>query len=268
MSISVTGANPLSQSLLDPTGPNQAGAPADQQATGGGAAAAVSIGTGGAGLDLSAVDSVALGLNRATAIADVAIGAGQAVAGLLAQIKDQANAAENPALDPAARAGLNADFRSELAQIAQTVSQAEFDGVNLVNGQPQAGLKLPTGPDGGPALTLSAQDLSLGGPVITLGAAASLGTASAAASALADASDSLSNLDQALATLNDQAGQIATQGAIVNRLSGALQAQAAAGASDGADGARLLALQVQQQLGAQNQPIANQSPQLVLSLFR
>ncbi|HLI65515.1 MAG TPA: flagellin [Caulobacteraceae bacterium] len=268
MSITVTGANPLSQSLLDPAGPGQTSGPAATQPTDAGQApAAVAIGRNG-GLDLSVVDSVAFSLNRATAIADVAIGAGQQVAGLLAQMKEQATAAGDPALDAASRAGLNTDFKAELAQIAQTVGQAEFDGVNLLKGEGHAGLKLPTGADGGPTLTLSAQDLSLGGPAITFGATASLGTASAAGAALADVSDSLSNVERALAALNDQAGQIAAHGAIINRLSDALSTQTAANASGDADGARLLALQVQQQLGAQGEPIANQSPQLVLSLFR
>ena len=227
MSLSVTSANPLSQSLLDPAGTGQTGGPAGGQRAGADGSSnqnAVSIGQNGA-LDLSAVDTVALNLNRATAIADVAIGAGQSVAGLLTQLKAQATSAEDSSLDPTARQGLNDTFKALLGQIGQTVAQASFDGVNLVNGQAATGLNLQTGPGGPAALTLASQDLSLGGPVVTLETTASLGTPDAAASALGGVDASLSNLEQALTALTDQANQIVSHGAIVNRLSGALRAQ-------------------------------------------
>ena len=273
MSININAANPILTALQDLNTPNPSGA--DSGGIGGlgasgttnGSSNAVAIGQNGS-LDLSAVDAVGLSLNRATAIGDTAISAGQSVASLLATLKDQATAAEDPSLDGAARQTLNDDFKSVLGQIAATVDQASFDGVNLVDGETTAGLNLPVSADGGGALTLSPQDLSLGGPIVSLGATASLGTSSAAAGALADVTNSLSHIQAALDTLNAQVGQIAAHGAIINRLSGVLAAGANANASNSADGARLLALQVQQQLSSQTQPIANQSPQRVLSLFR
>ncbi len=269
MALSVNTTNAVPPALTDLIGANQggngAGAVAGPAAASGSSdgATAVAIGQNGA-LDLSSVDALALSLNRATGIADVAIDAGQTVAGLLSKLQSDAAAAADPSLGSGDRDALNGDFKSVLDQISQTVSGASFDGVNLVDGGGSAGLKL----SGAAGLTLSAQNLSLGGPIVTVGATASLGTSSAAASALADVTSSLANLQAALDALNTQAGQIATHGAIVNRLSGALQAKAAANASDSTDGARLLALQIQQGLSADPQPIANQSPQLVLSLFR
>ena len=274
MTISVNTTNPILAALQDL---NSSGQPAGNAslvdsrgapgASDSASAGAVNIGQSGS-LELSAVDADAMSLNRATSIADLAVGAGQSVASLLAMLKDQASAAADPSLDPTARQALNGDFKSVLGQIASTVGQASFDGVNLLDGESPSGLKLPAGASGGAGLSLSAQNLTLGGPIVTLGAASSLGTPSAAVSALADIANSLSNIETALNALSDQASQISAHGSILNQLSGALQAGTTANGNASADGARLLALQVQQQLSGQSQPIANQSPQLVLSLFR
>jgi flagellin len=222
---------------------------------------AVTIGQG-AGVDLGALDADSTSLNKATSIADVAVGAGQSVASLLAKLKDDAAAAQSPTLDGTARQALNSDFQSTLSQISATVNQASYDGVNLVNGQ-SSGLSLPAG---GGSVSLSAQNLSLGGSVVTVSSSSSLGTPTAATAALADVTSSLGNIETALNALTDQANQVSAHGAILNQLSGALQAGSSGG--DNVDSARLLALQVQQQLSGQSQPIANQAPQLVLSLFR
>ncbi len=221
---------------------------------------AVAIGQNGT-LDVGTVDALALGLNSAAGIADLALGAGKTVEGLLTTLQSEAASAQDPALDPTTRGGLNVDFKATLAQIAATVQQASYDGVNLLDGS-SSSLRIP----GGGSLT--PQNLTLGGPVLVVSSTASLGSADAATSALADLNSSLSNLQSALGALADQAGQISAHGAIVDQLSSALKAGVQTSADAGTEGARLLALQVQQQLGAQGQPIANQSPQLVLSLFR
>ncbi len=264
MAISVSGAGPISPALQDLNSPGQgaaSGGASPSQLDGEGTpSAAVAIGQNGS-LDVGTVDALALGLNSAAGIADLAIGAGKTVAGLLTTLQGQATAAQEPSLDPAARGALSAGFTATLAQITTTVQQASFDGVNLLDGT-SGGLKIP----GGGSLT--PQDLTLGGPVLVLSPTTTLGAAGAAAQALADVNTSATNLDQAMGALADQASQISAHGAIVGQLSTALKAGLPSSADAGAEGARLLALQVQQQLGAQGQPIANQSPQLVLSLFR
>jgi flagellin len=250
--LSSSGASTTDANLID--GQSGAGAPDS--------AGAVTVAQS-SGLDPSAIDADALNLNRATSIADLAVGAGQSVASLLAKLKEDATAAQSPTLDGATRQALNSDFQTTLGQIAATVNGASYDGVNLVDGQ-SSGLSLPAG--GGASLSLSAQNLSLGGSVVTVSAASSLGTPTAATAALADVTNSLSNIETALDALTSQANQVSAHGSILNQLSGALQGGATGG--DSVDSARLLALQVQQQLSGQSQPIANQSPQLVLSLFR
>jgi flagellin len=263
LAISVSGAGALSPALQDLNTPGQgaSGNPAPAASDGSATAtAAVAIGQNGH-LDLSTVDAIALGLNSAAGIADLALGAGQTVAGLLSVLQGQATVGQDPTLDPATRQALNTDFAATLGQIEATVQQASFDGVNLVSGATSGSLKIP----GGGSLT--PQDLSLGGPIVSVPPTAGLGSADAASGVLTEITASIGKLDAALGTLAEQAGQISAHGAIVGQLSDALKTGLPSTA-EGADGARLLALQVQQQLGVQGQPIANQSPQLVLSLFR
>lgn len=61
--------------------------------------------------------------------------------------------------------------------------------------------------------------------------------------------------------------QIAAHAGLVAQASQAVQTPATAGELDG-DGARLLALQVRQQLSSHTLSIANQAPQALLSLLR
>jgi flagellin len=264
LAISLSGAGPITPALPDLNAPGQGAAGAGGGITpsnnDSGGPAPVAIGQDGR-LDITTVDALAVGLNAAAGIADFALGAGQTVGGLLSTLKSQAATAEDPALEPESRQGLNADFRATLGRIAQTVAQARFDGVNLLNGSAAGSVKIP----GGGSLT--PQDLTLGGAILTLGGDANVSSPAAASAALADVSNSMDNLDAAMSALEQQAGQISAHGAIVGQLSGALK-QALSGADGGADGARLLALQVQQGLNAEGAPIANTSPQLVLSLFR
>jgi flagellin len=271
LSITLNTTSPILAALQDLNTSGQSAADASLAGGQGASAtsntAAVTVGQNGT-LDLSAVDADAMSLNRAASIADLAVGAGQSVASLLATLKDQATAAQNPSLDGTARQALDGDFKAVLGQIASTVNQASFDGVNLLDGQSPAGLNLPAGAGGGAALSLSAQNLTLGGPVVTLASTSSLGTPTAATAALADITSSLDNIQTALGALSSQANQVSAHSSILNQLTGVLAAGTAANADSGADGARLLALQIQQQLSGQSQPIANQSPQLVLSLFR
>jgi flagellin len=264
LAISVSGAGPISPALQDLNNPGQgaaSGGVAPGQVDGDSApSAAVAIGQNGA-LDIGTVDALALGLNSAAGIADLAIGAGQTVASLLGALRGQASAAQDPTLDAAVRDGLNADLQATLTQISTTVQHASFDGVNLLDGT-SGSLKIP----GGGSLT--PQNLTLGGPVLVISPYATLDSPAAATQAVAAVDASGANLDQALSALSDQAGQISAHGAILGQLSSALKGGLPSSPDAGAEGARLLALQVQQQLSAQSQPIANQSPQLVLSLFR
>ena len=93
---------------------------------------------------------------------------------------------------------------------------------------------------------------------------------SAAASVLSDLTASLANVNSALGDLGAQAKQIEAHNLFVSKLTDVLETGVGnlVDADLAKESARLQALQVQQQLGAQALSIANQSPQVILSLFK
>jgi len=91
-----------------------------------------------------------------------------------------------------------------------------------------------------------------------------------AATALAAIDTALATVTSSLATLGAQAKQIETHNIFVSKLMDSLETGIGklVDADLAKESARLQALQVQQQLGAQALSIANQAPQIILSLFR
>ena len=81
---------------------------------------------------------------------------------------------------------------------------------------------------------------------------------------------SITNVNQALANLGAQSNQIEAHNKFVSKLSDALTTGIGnlVDADMASESAKLQALQVQQQLGTQSLSIANQAPQIILSLFK
>jgi len=207
---------------------------------------------------VAGLNGLTSGSASASSAVDAAVTAGDAVETLLSQLQQAAQIGSDPSLTPDQLSQLNAGFQAGLSQIQQTVAGASVDGANLLNGQSPANSPV----------TLTAYDLSLGGSLITVGADASLSDPDTAASLATQLGQSAQNVSQAV-------GQIAAQGqAIQDHLTLVAQASSAPGSGSVAinssldgDGARLQALQVQQQLAGANQSISNQSPQSILALF-
>ncbi len=220
--------------------------------------------------DISALDAVKQSLNRATSIADVASTAGQSVSDLLTQIKQQVVSAMDPSLDTTSRAAVNDDFKSLLNQITDVINNAAFDGANLLDGSLGPSIQFLANAEGSNVITLQSQNLSLGGTLITFGPTSSIGTVTLATSMLTQINASLANVDSALGQLGSQANEISAHNTFVGDLSDVLQTGVGnlVNANMAQESAKLQALQVQQQLGAQALSIANQSPQIILSLFK
>ena len=196
--------------------------------------------------------------------------AGATVSDLLNEVKQKVVAAQDPSLDSTARAAINTDFKALLRQIADAVKNAEFDGANLLNNSITGGIRFLANADANSYITLSARNMSLGGGIITLTAASSIGTVTLATAAMTALTASISNVNQALGSLGAQAKQIEAHNTFVGKLTDTLQAGVGnlVDADMAKESASLQALQVQQQLGAQALSIANQSPQMILSLFK
>jgi flagellin len=219
---------------------------------------------------ISGLQAVSMSLSRASSIADMATSAGQQVISLLNQLKQDALSATEPSLDASSRQAYTSDFQNTLNTISQTISNASFDNTNLIDGSQASNLSVLASPDGSASVTLSLQNLSVGGPLISVNSSASLSTTTLAAAALAEVDGSLSSVTSALANLGAQSSQLSSRASFVTQMSDSDAAGVGTlvNADMGAESARLQALQIQQQLSTQALSIANQAPSVILSLFR
>lgn len=220
--------------------------------------------------DVGALGAVKMSLDRAQSISDVAISAGETISDLLLSMKEKVTAAMDPSLDSVSRTALDADYKSLLRQITQVVGDAEFDGANMLDGSLGAGIRFLANADASSFITLTAKNMSLGGAIITMGAATSITTATLATTIQGLLTTSISNVNQALGDMGAQSRQVESHNKFVSKLTDTLNSGIGnlVDADLAKESARLQALQVQQQLGAQALSIANSAPQIILSLFQ
>ena len=220
--------------------------------------------------DVGALGAVKQSLDRATSIADVALSAGESISDLLNQLKEKVTAAKDTSLKTQSRQLLNADFQALMKAIKSAVDNAAFDGGNILNGSLTTGIKFLANADASAFVTLASKNLSLGGSIIELSLSDSLMTLTGAATALTKLDDSITQLNAALGEIGAQAKQIQAHNTFVSKLVDTLESGIGnlVDADLAKESARLQALQVQQQLGARSLSIANQAPQIILSLFQ
>ncbi|MGZ9113410.1 MAG: flagellin [Brevundimonas sp.] len=219
--------------------------------------------------DIGALSAVKQSLDRGIAAVDVALAAGETVSDLLLQLKEKALAATDASLKTSARAALNEDFKALRDQIATVTGNAEFNGVNLLK-TGATGFQALANVTGTSSLTVGAEVLALGGANVTLATTQSIDTLTKAAASLTAVSTSIDNVSASLARLGTKSKALSTHLTFVGKLSDALEAGVGnlVDADLAKESAKLQALQTKQQLGVQALGIANQTPQLVLSLFR
>ncbi len=220
--------------------------------------------------DIGALSAVKQSLDRATSVADVALTAGESISDLLNQLKEKVIAARDESLGTQSRQLLDSDFRALIRAINSAVANATFDGTNIFNGSITPGIRFLANADASQTVTLSSRNLTTGGAIIEVSLSNSLLTITGAISALARLDDSITQLNSALGDIGAQAKQIEAHAKFVSKLSDTLESGVGnlVDADLAKESARLQALQVQQQLGAQALSIANQAPQVILSLFR
>jgi len=126
--------------------------------------------------DIGALGAVKMSLQRAQSISEVSATAGETVSDLLVELKQKVVAAMDTSLDTNSRTALNSDFKSILRQIGQVTQNAAFDGANLLNGSVGANIQFLANADATNKITLSTQNMSLGGSLITVASSASIST--------------------------------------------------------------------------------------------
>lgn len=219
--------------------------------------------------DVSSLQAVKSSLDRATSIVDVAMAAGESISDLLNQMKQKLVAGMDPSIDATARSSYNNDFKAILRQITTVIRNAEFDGANILNGS-LTSIEFLANADANAKITLTARNMSLGGPLIGIAAAASFSTGTQAGAILATLTTSMTAVNAALGEIGSQAKAIEAHSTFVSKLSDVLETGIGnlVDADLARESARLQALQVQQQLGTQALSIANSAPQIVLNLFK
>lgn len=218
---------------------------------------------------VSSLDAVKDSLNRGTSSVDVAMSAGESISDMLTQMKEKALAASDTSLDTTSRTALNVDFQALRDQITKTISNATFNGINLINGSLSV-LTVLANAQGSQNLTVNAQDLSLGGSIVTLSAAAGFTTATSASALLTTIDSSITNVSSSLAQFGTSSKSLAAHMGFIGKLQDSITAGIGnlVDADMAKESAKLQALQTKQQLGVQALSIANQAPQMTLSLFK
>jgi len=218
---------------------------------------------------VSSLDAVKESLSRNSSVVDVALTAGESVSDLLSQLRDKALEASDTSLDSTAREALKNDFVAIRNQITKTLANAGFNGINLLNGS-KSSIAALANAEGTSRLTVAAQNMSLGGSIVTLAANADFSTASSAASLLSTLDSSINNVSAALARLGTSSKALDTHLTFIGKLQDTITVGIGnlVDADMAKESARLQSLQVRQQLAIQMLSISAQSQSWVLSLFR
>ena len=219
--------------------------------------------------NVSSLDAVKESLSRSSSVIDIAMTAGESVSELLTQLKEKALAASDTSLDTTSRDALKSDFVSIRNQITQTLSNASFNGINLLNGS-RSSISALANAQGTSRLTVAGENMSLGGAIVTLGAAASFSSATSATNLLSSLDSSINNVSAALAKLGTASKALDNHLTFVGKLQDTINAGIGhlVDADVAEESTRLQALQVRQQLAIQSLSIANQSSSYLLTLFR
>ncbi len=216
--------------------------------------------------DVAGYSAVTDSLNRGTSAVDVAMSAGQSISDLLIQMKQQALSASDQSLSTADRTAMNDDFTALRDQIGTIVTNASFNGFDLIDGSTTQITALASA-DGSSHITVASETMTLSALSLS---SATIGSQSAASTMITTIETALTTVDAGLANLSSGAKKFSVQSSFVSQLSSSLQSGIGnlVDADMATESAQLTALQTKQQLGVQALSIANQSPSIILSLFR
>ncbi len=218
----------------------------------------------------TSLNAVKDSLQRGQSTLDVALAAGSSVSDLLLQMKEKALAASDSTLDTSGRSALNEDFKALRDQLAKTVSNADFNGTNMIKtgGSSIAALANAAGTS---KITVVAQSLGLGSANLTgITSTSSLPDASTAATMITTVNTAIGKVSTALAKMGTGSKALDLHLSFVMKLQDTLDNGVGnlVDADLAKESAKLQSLQTRQQLGVQALSIANQSTSALLGLFR
>src|SRR5690606_19734772 len=115
------------------------------------------------------------------------------------------------------------DFESLRDQITSVVTNAEFNGLNLL-GAGATGFSALANAEGTGSITVEAEVMALGGAIVTVAATQTIDTMTDATDAMSDVNDSIENVSAALARLGTKSKSLETHANFVSKLSDTLEA--------------------------------------------
>ena len=163
-------------------------------------------------------------LDRTISTTDTALAAGEAISDLLIELKERALAAKDEGLTTEQRAAFQADFTALRNQIGTIVANAEFNGVNLINGSQTGDISALANSDGSQTITVADENLSLSGSIVTLTTTATVANLTGASAAITVIETSINNVSQALARLGTASKSLEIHSEFVTKLSDNLEA--------------------------------------------
>jgi flagellin len=217
----------------------------------------------------SSLNAVKSSLQRGQSTIDVALSAGESVSDLLVQMQTLALSASDASLGTTARASLNEDFKNLRDQIKTVVTNAGFDGTNLL-GTGTAGYKALANAKGTSTIDVAQQNMALSGSIVTVASAGVINTVTTAKAMITTVETSIKNVSTALSKLGTASKAFENHLTFVGKLQDSLDAGVGnlVDADLAKESARLQSLQTKQQLGVQALSIANSSTSILLGLFR
>jgi len=215
---------------------------------------------------IKAYAAVSQGIANARGVATVTLAGATAISDLLNDIQAKITQGENAGNSTSQQAILNSDFSNLIAQINTFISNATYNGRNLLSFG-SSSINVIANIDGS---TLTLRSNSAFSAVSVNVGAQNISSTVQAAQALSSLLLAQAAIAQVLGNLGSDTKTINAQDAFVSQLSDATSI--GLGSIVDADLARassqLQALQVQQQLSIQTLNIANGNPRNLISLFR
>jgi flagellin len=199
---------------------------------------------------------------------DVFIAAARQVRGVLLEARDLALRAAEPETPDAARAAQDVPFRALVQELTKLVDGAIGRGGALLTG---ASVAVDADPDSAQDLEITGLDLRVKAQAgeddaIRLTTASTIQTIDGAQAAARAADESIARIDAGLRRIESGTARLDGHDRLLSALDSALAANVRTDFD--ADAARLIALQVKQDLSRASSPIANAAPSSVLALFR
>ena len=216
--------------------------------------------------DVKAYAAVSQGIANAKGTTGIALAGTNAISDLLGDIQAKITEGLNPGNTTQQQAILQADFSNLVSQINQFISSASYNGRNLLSSG-GTNANVISNIDGS---TISIRGNSQATAAATVLAAQAITSTSVALVALTRVNEARATISTILGNLGADTRTVVFQDDFVTKVSDAQEVGLGSivDADLAKESARLQALQVQQQLSIQTLNIANQSPNVLLSLFR